>query len=166
MIPPEQIAAAASLLRRSLAAGGTVFACGNGGSYADAAHFVGELVGRYKRERPPMRAVLLGANACTVTAIGNDYGYEHIFSRELEALARPGDVLVALTTSGQSMNVLCASSSMIAMGGHVVGMTGRGRAWRVPPPSLVLEADSEDTPAIQEAHHAAAHVLAGLLEES
>lgn len=115
--------------------GHKVFACGNGGSAADAQHFVAELIGRFLHERRSLPAIALTADAATMTAIGNDYGYERVFARQLEGLAQSGDVLFAISTSGNSRNVIDATITARGRGCIVVGMTGeRGgnlrRTWR------------------------------------
>jgi|GEM_PF-6374279 len=110
---------------RSLSSGGTIFFCGNGGSAADSQHLAGELVSRFLYDRPPLRSVALNADTAILTAVGNDYGYESSLSRSLAALGRPGDVLVALSTSGRSVNVLAALRSAADSGIHTIGLTGR-----------------------------------------
>jgi phosphoheptose isomerase len=157
---------AAGLLSRSLAAGGAIYVCGNGGSFADAQHFAGEFEGHYKRERPAMRVRALGSNPSAVTAISNDLGYEYIFARELEAWGKPGDVLVALSTSGKSKNVKRAISVATSRGMHVVGLVGRSAQWVVVPPSIVIAIDSDDTAEVQDVSRRALHVIAGLVEDS
>src|ERR1700688_3721829 len=102
------VASAVDLIYSSLAADGQLLIAGNGGSAADAQHIAAELTGRFLRERRPFRAMALHTNSSSLTAIGNDYGYEHVFARELTAHARPGDVLLAISTSGNSKNVLLA----------------------------------------------------------
>src|SRR6201993_4770518 len=99
---------AVDIISASLAAGGQLLIAGNGGSAADAQHITAELTGRFMRERQPLRAMGLDANTSGLTAIGNDYGFDHVFARELTAHARPGDVLLAISTSGNSRNILCA----------------------------------------------------------
>src|SRR6266487_1246416 len=126
--PARAVAAAAESVAASLLEGGTVFFCGNGGSAADAQHLACELAGRYMMDRPSLPAVALSTNTSSLTAIGNDFGFEHAFARQLEGLGAPGDVLVAITTSGRSPNVLRAIEVARAHGMVVVGMTGaRGR---------------------------------------
>ena len=97
------------LARRCLAGGGKIIACGNGGSAADAQHFIAELVGRYDKPRAPLAGIVLGTDAATMTAVSNDFGFEHVFSRQVDTLARSGDVLIALSTSGNSRNVINAA---------------------------------------------------------
>src|SRR5579864_9554949 len=102
------VSSAVDMVYISLAGGGQLLIAGNGGSAADAQHIAAELTGRFLRERQPFRALALHVNTSALTAIGNDYGYEHVFARELSAHARPGDVLMAISTSGNSRNILCA----------------------------------------------------------
>src|SRR5262245_32797807 len=118
------LAAAAEVLIACLEGGGTVFFCGNGGSAADAQHLACELAGRYLVDRPGLAAVALTTNSSSLTAIGNDFGCDEVFARQLEGLGTPGDVLVAITTSGRSASVLRAVEVAHGCGMTVVGMTG------------------------------------------
>ena len=120
----EAVAAAAELLIACFEDGGTVYFCGNGGSAADAQHLAAEFSGRYLVDRPGLPAVALTANSSAVTAIGNDYGYDQVFSRQLEGCGQPGDVLVAITTSGRSASIRNAVRTAQELGMHVIGMTG------------------------------------------
>ena len=115
---------AADLLADSLAAGGTVFACGNGGSMCDAMHFAEELSGRFREDRPPLAATAI-SDPAHISCTANDYGFDAVYSRYLQAHSRPGDVLVALSTSGTSRNILAAADTVLARGGSVIAMTGR-----------------------------------------
>lgn len=129
----ENLELAARLMIDCLRGGGTIFACGNGGSAEQADHFVAELVGRFEKERGPYRAISLTMNPAVMTAIANDYGYEHVFSRPLAALGRRGDVLLALSTSGMSDNVWRAARHAKSEGITVVGMTGMSpKTWGAP----------------------------------
>lgn len=124
---PERLAAveqAAQLMAQTLKAGGRLISCGNGGSMCDAMHFAEELSGRYRNDRPALAALSL-SDPSHLTCVGNDYGFDHVFARGLEALGRPGDVLLAITTSGNSANVLKAAEYARANGIHVVGLTGK-----------------------------------------
>ncbi len=114
---------AAALMVSALRQGNTIFACGNGGSMTNAQHFAEELTGRFRGNRPPLRALAI-SDPSHLTCVGNDYGYEFVFSRFVEAFAKPGDVLFALSTSGKSPNVLRAAESMSAAGGVVVASSG------------------------------------------
>lgn len=155
---------AADRLVECLTHGGKVLWCGNGGSAADASHMSAELVGRYAKERRGIASIALSTDPVIITALGNDYSFEHIFVRQIEALARPGDVLMALSTSGESRNVLEAAKVARAMEVTVIAMTGAG------PNSLSLEADhamcvpSQTTAHIQEMHQAIGHSLCGWIE--
>ncbi|WP_243226988.1 SIS domain-containing protein [Microbacterium sp. CIAB417] len=117
---------ASSLMVTSLKGGGTLFACGNGGSMTNAQHFAEELTGRFRANRPPLRAIAI-SDPSHLTCVANDYGYEYVFSKFIEAFARPGDVLLALSTSGKSANVLRAAEAMKAAGGAVVASSGPAR---------------------------------------
>jgi D-inositol-3-phosphate glycosyltransferase len=162
----EPIVDAADVLAGCFAAAGKVLACGNGGSASQAQHFVGELVGRFKAPgRRALPAVALTADSCVLTAWSNDCGYEDVFRRQVEALGRPGDVLVALTTSGRSPNVLAALRAARAGGLRSVALVGGdgGEAARLA--DVVLLAPAADTQHVQEVHLAVLHVLCELVEE-
>src|SRR5882724_5839307 len=118
------VSSAVDLICSSLAAGGQLLVAGNGGSAADAQHIAAELTGRFLLERRPFRALALHVNTSALTAIGNDYGYEHVFAREFLAHARPGDVLLAITTSGNSQNILRAIEAARKINAAVIGLTG------------------------------------------
>jgi D-sedoheptulose 7-phosphate isomerase len=120
------IAAAVEAMGACLRAGGKVLACGNGGSAADAQHFAAELVNRFERERPPLAAVSLAADSSNLTSIANDYGYEQVFEKQLRALGRGGDVLLAISTSGNSPSVVAAMRAARELGLVTVALTGRG----------------------------------------
>jgi len=120
------IARAIALMADSLQAGGKILACGNGGSAADAQHFAAELVNRFERERPPLAGLALTTDSSTLTSIGNDYGYERVFEKQVRALGRKGDVLLAISTSGNSANVIAAMRAARELGLPVVALTGNG----------------------------------------
>ena len=120
------IAQAAALMAGSLKAGGKLLACGNGGSAADAQHFAAELVNRLERERPPLAALALTTDSSALTSIANDYSYEQVFEKQVRALGRKGDVLVALSTSGNSANVIAAMRAARELGLRTVALTGNG----------------------------------------
>ena len=120
------IARAGSMLADSLKAGGKVLACGNGGSAADAQHFAAELVNRFEAERPPLAAVALTTDSSTLTSIANDYAYQQVFSKQLRAIGRAGDVLLAISTSGKSPSVLAAVRAARELGLRTVALTGNG----------------------------------------
>lgn len=158
------VASAALCMARSLAAGGKILACGNGGSAADAQHLTGELVGRFLIERPALPAVALTVDSSILTAVGNDYGYERIFARQVEALGKPGDVLLAISTSGNSPNILAALHSARAAGMHTVGLTGKGGGHMRALCDTLINVDHAHTPLIQEVHASVVHLLCQLID--
>jgi D-sedoheptulose 7-phosphate isomerase len=160
------LASAAEAVIACLEGGGTVYFCGNGGSAADAQHLACELAGRYLVDRPGLAAVSLTTNSSSLTAIGNDFGYDAVFARQLEGLGSPGDVLVALTTSGRSASVLQAVHTAHACGMTVIGFTGpKGRDF-ASQCDLALVAPGAMTPRIQEAHITLGHTLCELVERA
>jgi D-sedoheptulose 7-phosphate isomerase len=145
---------------------GTVFACGNGGSASQAEHFVAELVGRFKMNRKPLRAFALSTNSSIMTAVSNDYGFAAAFARQLEAAARPGDALVAVSTSGDSDNVVRACKLGKRLGLTVYGMTGKRGGLVSTESDLTLRVPDNDTARIQEIHLIGLHIVCRLVEES
>ena len=139
--------------------------CGNGGSAADAQHIVAELTGRCFRDRKPLRALALHANTSSLTAIGNDYGYEEVFAREVRAHGRPGDVLMALSTSGNSANVVRAIEVAREQGIAVAGLTGAHGGKMRDLCDVCLCVPSTSTPRIQECHILIGHAVCELLEK-
>ncbi len=139
-------------------AGGKVLFCGNGGSAADAQH-IAELSGRFYIDRPPLFAEALHVNSSYLTAVANDYGYPHVYARLTEAMGRPGDVLVGISTSGNSPNVVAALQKARAIGMHTVGMTGQSGGQMTPLCDWLLNIPSDDTPRIQEAHILIGHLI-------
>jgi D-sedoheptulose 7-phosphate isomerase len=160
----EPVLRAAELLRGCLASGGKILIFGNGGSAADAQHWAAELTGRYLKERPAMAAVALTTDTSALTAIANDYGYERVFERQIEALARPGDVAVGISTSGSSPNVLAALKRARALGCSTVALLGRDGGAIAPLADVALVYPAHDTPRIQEFHSVLVHVLCALVE--
>lgn len=148
-----------------LEGGGHLFFCGNGGSAADAQHVAAELVGRFMKERRSLPATALSTNSSTLTAIGNDYGYEQVFSRQLEGLARRGDMLFAFSTSGNSPNVLRAAETAKAMGVSVVGLTGSKGGKLAALCDACFQVPSDHTPRIQEMHIAIGHMLCDVIDD-
>jgi phosphoheptose isomerase len=158
-----EIAAAARAVAEVFRSGGRLYACGNGGSACDAMHLVEELVARYKRDRPGLPAHHL-LDSATLTCWSNDYDFQSAFARQVEAMARPGDVLVAISTSGNSPNILTAVEAAVERGVAVLGLTGRdgGRLAGLCAHALVVP--SQATERIQEAHIAIIHLLCELVE--
>ena len=160
------INAVAEAIAASVRAGGKVLVFGNGGSAAEAQHFAAELVnGMEHRDRPPIPAIALTTDTSLLTAIGNDRGFVLVFSRQVEALGRPGDVAVALTTSGTSPNVVEALKTARAKGLLTVGLTGERGGEVVPLADHLLDVPSRSTPRVQEAHLFILHLLAEELED-
>ena len=159
------VSSAVDVMYTSLATGGQLLIAGNGGSAADAQHIAAELTGRFFLERRPFRAMALHVNSSALTAIGNDYGYEHVFARELSAHARPGDVLLAISTSGNSANILRAIEAARECKVSVVGLTGEPGGKMRAACDICLCAPTKSTPRIQEMHITIGHTICELLEE-
>ena len=148
----------------ALRRGGKILFAGNGGSAADAQHLAGELVSRFNYDRPGLAAFALTTDTSVLTAIGNDYGYERVFARQVEAVGRRGDVLFAISTSGRSPNILAALAVARAKGLVTVGLTGRGGGRMPECCDHVLRTPSDATPRIQEGHIAIGHTICWLIE--
>ncbi len=161
-----QIRTAAELLAQAYASGNQAIFFGNGGSAADAQHLAAELECRFGFDRAPLPALALHANTSTLTAVANDYQYEQVFARLLAAHARPGDVAVAITTSGTSKNVVAAARLRDQLKLKVVALTGENGAALAPFADVVIAVPSRDTPRIQEAHITIGHVLCQWVEHS
>lgn len=157
---------AAGLLTDALRAGGKVVFCGNGGSAADASHLAAELVGRFQIERAPLPALSLGDNVSSLTAIGNDYDYAQVFARQLRGLARAGDVLVALSTSGSSANVLEAVRAAREMDVRTIGFTGEGGGELAALCDVCVRIPSDSTARIQEGYMLLCHTACELVERA
>jgi D-sedoheptulose 7-phosphate isomerase len=164
-IAPE-LGKAAELVSERLRAGGCLILFGNGGSAAQAQHIAAEFVGRFQYDREPLAAISLTTDTSALTAIGNDYGFEEIFARQLRALARPNDVAFAISTSGNSPNVLRALDVVREMKVAAIGLTGRSGGEMRGRVDLCLCVPSDSTPRIQEAHLIISHILCELVEES
>jgi len=161
---PAAIAAIAAQLACTLRAGGKVMLAGNGGSAADAQHIAAELLGRFACDRAPLAAVALTTDTSALTAIGNDYGFAQVFERQLRGLARRGDVLIALSTSGRSANILAALKAARELGVVTVGFTGaEGEQMRALCDYLVV-VPAEETALVQQVHITAAHAICQLIE--
>ena len=148
----------------ALKSGGKLMFAGNGGSAAEAQHFSAEMVGRFLKERKPLASVALSTDTSALTAIGNDYGYDQVFSRQVEALGRSGDVLIVLSTSGRSKNILAAMRAAAALGVATIAFTGREPREIGALADVVLNVPSSHTPQIQEGHLILGHLLCGLVE--
>ena len=146
--------------------GGKAMLCGNGGSAADAQHLAAEFVGRFLTERRPLPALALHANSSALTAIGNDYGYDQTFARQVEAFARPGDAVVGLTTSGNSGNVVEAFRRAHALGLRTIALTGRSGGKLREHADYLLNVPSDETPRIQECHILMGHCLCEAVEQA
>ncbi|MFZ5657633.1 MAG: D-sedoheptulose-7-phosphate isomerase [Pseudomonadota bacterium] len=155
---------AVAMSTAALRAGGKIMFAGNGGSAADAQHWAGELVSRFYYDRPGLAGVALTTDSSIITAVGNDYGYDYTFARQVEALGRPGDVLVAITTSGNSPNVLRAAQAARQRGIRVIGFTGEGGGKLLALCDVCLRVPSNETPRIQEGHEFLGHLMCALIE--
>jgi D-sedoheptulose 7-phosphate isomerase len=145
---------------------GKILIAGNGGSAADSQHFAGELVSRFHFDRPALSAIALTTDSSILTAIGNDYGYEDVFARQIQAHGRSGDVFIAISTSGNSANILKAIQTAKAIGLVVIGLTGRSGGKMKDMCDVCLCAPSDSTPRIQECHLFFEHTLCACIEES
>ena len=143
-----------------------VLIAGNGGSAADAQHFAGELVSRFYFDRPALAAIALTTDSSILTAVGNDYGYEDVFARQIQALGQPGDVFIAISTSGNSPNILKAIDTAKARGLTVIGLTGKSGGKMKPLCDICICAPSDSTPRIQECHLVIEHTLCACIEEA
>lgn len=159
---------ATALIRDVLKAGGKVLLCGNGGSAAQCQHIAAELTGRFRHEsRPALAAISLTTDTSALTAVGNDFGFDEVFARQVEALGKEGDVLVALSTSGKSKNVLKAIEAARREGMSVVGLTGKGGGWMGDGGChVLLKAPSMDTARVQECHLAILHAVCSSVEDA
>jgi len=160
----REFQAAAAECRTALAGGRKILACGNGGSAAEAQHFVAELVNKFLKPRQALRAVTLSADTSILTSIGNDVSFDAVFSRQVEALGDPGDVLLALSTSGQSPNILEAVRTARRLGLKTVALTGRGGGRLAGEADILLDVPSAETPRVQEVHLVILHLLAETFE--
>lgn len=161
-VMPQSVAEAIELMYQALSAGKKILACGNGGSAADAQHFAAELVGRFERERQELPAIALTTDTSIMTAIGNDYSYEVIFSKQVKALGQPGDILLGISTSGNSGNVIAAINAAHEKGMSVIALTGKdggkiGQLLKGSDVNLCVPADR--TARIQETHLLLLHCL-------
>lgn len=169
LVSPEFLAATTDMARlwtERLAAGKKILLCGNGGSAGDAQHIAGELLCRFRFDRAPLPALALTVDSSVMTAIGNDYGYDQVFSRQVLGLAAEGDVVVGISTSGRSLNVVKALEAARSRGATPVSFTGEDPRDLGALSDLVLKAPSASTPIIQQIHMTAAHIICELVEET
>jgi phosphoheptose isomerase len=155
---------AASAIRQSLAGGGKLLAFGNGGSAADAQHVAAELVGRFQRDRRGFAALALTTDTSTLTSVANDYGFDRIFARQIEALGRPGDVALAISTSGESPNVLLALQAARARGLKTIALTGRDGGTIGPAAEIHVNVPDQNAARVQEVHRTILHVMCEVIE--
>jgi D-sedoheptulose 7-phosphate isomerase len=160
----DRIAEIAKLLIDTVKRGGTIFWCGNGGSAADSQHLAAELIGRFKRERRAIGSIALTTDTSVLTAIGNDYSYADVFKRQVEGLVRSGDVLIGISTSGNSENVVSAMRAAKARGAKTVALLGRDGGKLKGECDYSLIVPSTDTARIQEGHIMVGHILCDLIE--
>lgn len=159
-----EIRAAADLVLETLRAGGAVFVCGNGGSAADAQHIAAELAGRFLRDRPALNCSALSTNSSNLTALGNDYSFESVFSRQVQAHARAGDLLWALSTSGNSPNVVEAARAAHESGAKVLSFTGQTGGQLATMSDACFRAPAQTSYSIQQLHQVAYHAICDIVE--
>lgn len=159
-----KIVEAVNLCVTALRGGRKLLFAGNGGSAADAQHWAGELVSRFYYDRPGLPAIALTTDTSILTAIGNDYGYDYTFARQVEALGQEGDVFVAISTSGNSANIIRAVDAARTRGVKVIGFTGKAGGKLAPLSDLCFQIPSDETPRIQEGHEFVGHLLCALIE--
>ena len=168
LLEPERralIVRVALLMADEIRAGGKVLFFGNGGCAADAQHLAAELVGRYLKERRALPAIALTANSSIVTCVSNDYGFDAVFKRQIEALARPGDVAFGISTSGNSPNVIAGLEAARALGARAVGLTGASGGALLAACDECIRFPSDETPRIQEGHTLIGHILCEIVED-
>jgi D-sedoheptulose 7-phosphate isomerase len=160
----DDVERAAEMISVTLASGGKLLIFGNGGSAADAQHIAGELVNRFLQERKALPAIALSTDGGVLTCIANDTGFENVFARQIEALGREGDVCIAISTSGQSANIVVACEQARSQGIKVIGLLGRDGGKVAPLCDLALIVPSDDTQRIQETHNLIGHIMCELIE--
>ena len=166
---PESIAQAANMMVEALMNGNKILSCGNGGSAGDAQHFSSELLNRYERERPSLPAMALTTDTSTLTSIANDYSYDEVFSKQVRALGQPGDILLAISTSGNSKNVINAMQAALSRDMTIVALTGKDggeMAGFLGPNDVEIRVPSHRTARIQEVHLLAIHNLCDCIDET
>ena len=162
----EKIKLASDYLVKILKKGNTIFIAGNGGSAADSQHIVAELVGRFKKKRKPLKSIALTNNTSNLTAIGNDFGYEHVFSRQLKALGNAGDALISISTSGKSKNIINLINFANKQKIYTISLLGKGGNLSKKISKLPIVIPSNDTARIQEMHILILHTLCEIIDES
>jgi len=155
---------AVQAIRKALRANGKVLLCGNGGSAADSQHIAAELVGRFRKERRALAAIALTTDTSILTSVGNDYGYEQVFARQVEALGAPGDVAIGISTSGNSKNVIAALAAAKKLNMTTVSLTGGDGGALAKISDININVPSKDTARVQETHICVGHVLCELVE--
>ncbi len=160
----DSFAVSAKVFADALKNGNTIFWCGNGGSAAESSHLAVELIGRFKNNRRPLPSVSLNADTSALTCIANDFGYENIFSRQLEGLGKPGDVLIVLSTSGNSQNINNALIKAKELSISSIAMLGKGGGESLSIAETVILIDSNSTARVQESHQLISHILCELIE--
>ena len=161
----DTVVGAAGMIINCLENDGCIYLCGNGGSAADCQHIAGELIGRFKRERKALPAVALTTDSSILTSIGNDYGFEDIFTRQVECLIKPGDILWAISTSGASANVVAAAKLAKEKGAKILAFTGKPKTELEQICDLCLSIAAPNTAAAQEIHQLAYHTICDLVEQ-
>ena len=161
-----KIAEAAAVIAECLRSGGRVLLFGNGGSAADAQHLAAELVGRFKMERDALPAMALTTNTSILTALGNDYGYDAVFAKQVQAWVKVGDVVIGISTSGNSTNVVSGMEKAKELGARTIALTGGGGGKMTEVADLPLVVPSSDTPRVQEGHITIGHIICHIVEES
>ena len=161
----DQISRASDLICNSLKTGGTIFFCGNGGSASDCQHFASELVGKFNKKRIPLRAIALTTDTSVLTNISNDFSFDEIFSRQLEALARKGDILICISTSGESSNVINAIKKAKELEVRTISLLGKdgGKVIKISDNSILVPSNS--TARIQEVHALTEHIICEIIED-
>ena len=160
----KEFAASASIFSKALKQGNTIFWCGNGGSASESQHMATELIGRFKKNRIPLKSISLNSDTAALTCIANDFGYENIFSRQLEGLGKPDDVLIVLSTSGNSQNINNALIKAKELSISSIALLGKGGGESVGIAETVILIDSNSTARVQESHQLISHILCELIE--
>jgi len=163
---PQSIARAAEIVYSAIKSGNKILACGNGGSAAEAQHFIGELVGRFLTEREPLAGVALTVDTSVLTAVGNDYGYDEVFARQVKAIGNAGDVLIVISTSGKSPNLISALAAARDQGLVTIALAGQKLNADLDACNLVITIPDPSTPRIQEMHLVVLHLICELVDNA